>query len=128
MKKLLLPIALLVCGACRPNVLITVQAGSAALDDGLKGGERFELSLFLYSQADNGLSNESKTVGLDAQSRFRLNPGTLDLHAISVDSSNPPESCDPSCDAYWEGETVNLVVPTKGHIDEVVTVFAVCDC
>jgi hypothetical protein len=128
MKKLVLPISVLVCAACRPNVLITVEANSAAVEDGLKRGERFELNLFLYSQADNGLNNESKTVGLDKTSRFSLSSGTLDLHAISVDPSHPPESCDPSCDGYWEGETINLVVPTNGHIEEVVTISAVCDC
>jgi len=126
--KTLLPILFAFSTACqRPNVLITVLADPDALEDGLKQSERFDLSLFLYSAADGGLAAESKTVGLDNEASFRLNPGTLDLHAISLDS-DPPESCDPTCDGYWEGETANLVVPTKGHIQESVTVFAVCDC
>jgi len=114
--------------ACkRPNVLITVQADPSALDAGLKANERFELSLFLFSEAEGGLSTESASTSLDNQVSFRLSPGTLDLHAISVDT-NPPLSCDPTCDSYWEGETLDLVVPTSGYIEESVTVFAVCDC
>ena len=126
--RILLPLVVLLSAACQPNVLITVEADASATEDGLKNSGKFELSLFLYSQADEGIVNETKTVSVGNQASFSMNPGTLDLYAVSVDSVDPPESCDEGCDGYWEGETVNLVVPPKGHIEETVKIFAVCDC
>jgi len=126
--KFSLPLLLLLATACRPNVIISVKADSSATDDGLKNSDKFDVTLFLYSQADEGVVTETATLSVGGQARFKMNPGTLDLHAISIDSVNPPEGCDEECTGYWEGLEENLVVPAKGHIDESVTVFAVCEC
>ncbi len=124
----ILPLLLLASTACRPNVVLTIVADKSAVEDGLKDSANFELSIFLYSAADEDVVNDQQTLNQNGDARFKLNPGTLDLYAVSADNVDPPESCDTECTGYWEGETVNLVVPQSGHIEESVTVFAVCDC
>ena len=127
--RYLLALTIALLTGCRPNVIITIQPVQEAIDDGLKGKPKFELNLFLYAEATDGLTQTTETVRLDKRTRFRLDPGSLDLFAEALKGS--PDSCDEDemgCTGGWVGSVENLIVPPEGHIDEIVPVMGVCDC